>query len=210
MVIEFLGVPGSGKSTVARALRQRLQGRGQDVSTCFFTLPFPWRERVAVVCFVLVRPRFACQLLARVRDRRSLVAAASVARRERRRRDLGNPREVVIMDEGPANGVCMFAMAQGKDPYGFMDHITEPHLLVVLRTDPEQAAVRSQARILGEHGHRYPKARTAEELRLYAQHVDAVASRLSCEVVHESSHDGIAPLVTRLLTTIDALRGVPS
>ena len=210
MVIEFLGVPGSGKSTVARALRQRFERRGETVSTCFFTLPFPWQERMAVVAFLVIHPRFAFRLFARVRDFRSLVAAASVARRERRRQTLAATREIVIMDEGPTQGVCMLAIANGKDPYGLMDHITEPDLLLVLHADSLKASLRSHARTSGDNGHRYPQARTAEELRSYAHHIDAVVSRSRSNVVHESSDDGVPALVTRLVTTIDQLRGEAS
>jgi thymidylate kinase len=166
LIIEFTGLPGSGKSTAAEYLALELAKHGITVLTAR-DLSVPARlpllpgvqQHLALASSVVMRPRMAASLtLSLFRSTRSwfekwysfrhVVVTVTLLRRARRVTD---PSTLTVLDEGVCQRVFQaFVDAAGvADPRTvrrFLGDVPLPDVVVGLKVPPETALVRVRSR----------------------------------------------------------------
>jgi thymidylate kinase len=127
MLIEFLGVPGSGKSTLSHGLFERLEARGLAVDEPTYRLDRRPRRAARVMAklrcvsaFALAQPALAWSAMARVRASRQATwldfgkcafnwtLISALASRP-------GPRRLILLDQGFAQGLWSIAYAAQRD-----------------------------------------------------------------------------------------------
>lgn len=167
MIIEFTGLPGSGKSTAAEHLAVAATERGITVLTARDlsgpTPPYPFllglKHRLALTRTVITRPRMATALtLGLVRSTRSwfekwysfrhVVVTVTLLRRARRVTD---PNTLTVLHEGVCQRVFQafvdgFGVADRRTVQRFLRDVPLPDVVVALKVPPETALARVRSR----------------------------------------------------------------
>lgn len=166
MIIEFTGLPGSGKSTATEHLAVAATKHGITVLTArnlsrpaHFRLLLGLQHRLSLVWSVITRPRMAAALtLGLVRSTRSwfekwysfrhVIVTVTLLRRARRVTD---PSTLTVLDEGVCQRVFQaFVDAAGvADPrtvQRFLRDIPLPDVVIGLKVPPATALARVRAR----------------------------------------------------------------
>lgn len=144
MIVEFLGPPAAGKSTVAAAVAERMGVTFRDspgLKRADGTFVPVWPARRAAACHLLRQPMLAAALLSRLTSRKAANAASNLSRREGARRRLCDSK-LTLVSEGPLFGVAMMAALGARDPQRLVKRVTQPDVLIELRVDPKEAALR--------------------------------------------------------------------
>ena len=166
-----MGVPGSGKTTLAQEVAAALADAGVDVHLELLDV-FGGRDVLRTLKYLLVRPVLAWKLVRGLRGWRSFVTAGSLARRCRRADLLrgGHSKKIAILDEGPINGYGIWRMAGGHGSRVIPRRL-RPDLVVFVSVESAVAAPRTQARFDLGDARRRSSVRTWQELEEFAVHL---------------------------------------
>ena len=198
MIVEFIGVPGVGKTTIIAQLRECLSQAGIP-TTCHHlgsaedvgVVADSWLQRNLVrVVRVASTSLLGVAAALRVRGKSTGADLLRLINREVKRRALkDDPSGVVLIDEGSLHKLCMLhADARVARPMGMARWVSNPDMCVVLESEPGTAAVRIRAR---SHPHKMVDRKTLADLQSYlTRYTDGVRlleRRLRCPVVHVST-----------------------
>ena len=197
MIVEFVGMPGSGKSTVATGLASLLEENGVDVLHSadgsaqpedLIALP-RYRRNVERVLTIASIPALAFPIAVRSTSRTRAAEMWRLVTRELRRRSLGDvSHELVILDEGPLHKLCtIYAEGDIPRPLDLLSRLTAPSLCIVLRLDADLAAERIHARTSHSPVDAKPHRELMAYLLRYQDFVDALLDRLPCPVISVDS-----------------------
>ena len=182
MLIEFVGLPGAGKTSLIEATRSQLGLRGLSARAEPIGL-FDRREALRALLFALVRPRLSVRLIRSLRTRRSVVLAGSLLRRERIAVRLSKGRGCTLVDEGPLHAIAMFAMAGAHDAIAVVNAVTMPAVAVMVVIEPRLAAARTRLRYERGETNRLTSVWTHEELERFEKHVNEMLPYLRCPIL---------------------------
>lgn len=176
VIIEFTGLPGSGKSTAADHLAVAAAQRGMTVLTARDlsgpSSPFPFlpglQHRLALARSVITRPRMAAALtLGLVSSTRSwfekwysfrhVVVTVTLLRRARRVTD---PNTLTVLHEGVCQRVFQAfvdgrGVADRRTVQRFLRDVPLPDVIVGLKVPPETALARVRSRGHGDLSDRF-------------------------------------------------------
>lgn len=147
--IEFVGVPGAGKSTVAKLVSE---GLGIPLRTIDYHHGVGWRDRVLALSR---HPRLSAGLGGIwVRDprRQSFSWLINVARRAATAADIEGG---AVIDEGVLHGLCSTALRVRPDVLHLVRHVPLPDVVVKFELPHEVAhrRTRGSARFISSLGH---------------------------------------------------------
>lgn len=141
MIVEFVGINGAGKTTVARAVAQAI-----DLPLHENTTARPrgsaarWLSRAVDLAAV---PGLGFRCTARIRGGESAIVLSRLCRYERARRSLQSG----LFEEGPIQGLSIVAARDPGAVY-LASYVTSPDLVVHVNTPPEVALQRIRKRDL--------------------------------------------------------------
>ena len=197
MIIEFIGMPGSGKTTIAVGLASLLEEDGVDVlhnadgsaqPEDLIALP-RYRRNIQRVLTIASLPALALSVAVRSTSRARAAEMWRLVTRELRHRSLRDvSHELVILDEGSLHKLCtMYAEGDLPRPLDLLSRLTAPSLCIVLRLDVNVAVERIHARTSHSPVDAKPNDELMVYLRRYRDCEDALIDRLSCPVVSVDS-----------------------
>lgn len=206
MIVEFVGVPGAGKTTVARLLGAAIQEDGGRAAVHFSpglrhsdgSVVGLREARLAAAAQILRRPALG-GLAFRARKRRHVNLIANLAPREGFVMGLPCDGSTHILDEGPLHGVVMAEYRGLRVSRRLLSRLHKADLAIVLRVDLAEAARRTSERVLGDDAHWYTGPHSVAGLRRYEQAVHAVMSRAAIDRVEVDSADAADKLARRLV-----------
>lgn len=219
-VVEFVGAPGAGKTTlvlqVAAALRAQgfacrpVQGHNRDEPG---TLPRGRLPRAAVRLGRLTRtPGMSLRCLPHVCSRAAGLDLLRLQRREALRRTLRSPSRrdhvdasyVVLLDEGCLHKVMLMA-AQGRAarPGALARSVTQPDLCVLVDAGVDTAMERIRGRPVTTPVDRLADEALSTCLERYRRACTSVLRELRCPVVRvDALGDGVAASVADAVTRL--------
>lgn len=213
-VIEFIGMPGSGKTSLARNLAAELEKRqlrillnaeGSAEHHEIVDLP-RYRRHVRRLATLLSHPGLGVAVAKRSTSRRTAAELWRLATREWRRKSLDKSNEtVVVFDEGPLHKLCMlYAEGQVSRPEGLLRHLTLPTLCVALDIDVVSAIARIRQRAPTSPVDSKDQEDLTNYLSRYAEFQTAIIDQLRCPVVTvDSSARGPVSVVCDVLSSLD-------
>ncbi len=182
MLIEFVGLPGAGKTRLIEATRSQLGRRGLSVRAEPIGL-FDRREALRALLFALVRPRLSVRLIRSLRTKRSVVLAGSLLRRERIAVRFSKGGDCILVDEGPLHSIALLAMAGAHDATALVNAVTVPVVAVLVVTEPRLAAERTLRRYERGETNRLTSVWTHEQLVRFEKYVNELLPHLRCPIL---------------------------
>lgn len=201
-VIEFIGMPGSGKTTAATGLASLLRNQGANVLMEadgseppgeLITMP-RYRRNIERVRMAASIPRLALSAALRSTSRARAAEMSRLITREWRRRRLHHtPNDLIILDEGSLHKLCIvFAEGEVADPLNLLSTLMPPSLCIVLRIEVELAAERVRGRPPMSPVESKLEGELIRYLSQYRECEDALIERLPCPVILlDSSRDDV-------------------
>lgn len=213
-VIEFIGMPGSGKTRMARNLAAELESRqirvllnaeGSAQPHDIVDLP-RYRRHVRRLAALLSDPGLAVGIVKRSTNRQTAAELWRLATREWRRQSLDRSNEaVVVLDEGPLHKLCMLhAEGQVTRPEGLLQHLTLPTLCVALDIDVVSAIARIRQRAPTSPVDSKDEEDLTRYLKRYAEFQAEIIELLRCPIVTvDSSATGPVSVIRDVLSSLD-------
>lgn len=210
VVVEFIGKPGSGKTTAALELISRVADEGIDVvhndegSTQTEALLETSRLKRNLNRFASIasRPVLAVSLAARSTSRPKAAEMWRLATRELRVRKLASiAHDLVVVDEGPLHKLCtIYAEDSVARPLGLLGRLTLPTVCFDLRVDAQVAMERIRGRASGSPVDLKADSELIAYLRRYQECEDVILARHEGKVlsVDAAGPDVVAPMVHAL------------
>lgn len=174
--VEFIGVPASGKTSIARELTTALQTRGLDAAFASPHRDLEPRARQAAI----KAPKLALHALLRSRDASDLRASGMIVRRAAYARNARNRARWLILDQGPLWHVAASHGQGSKRMLPLRSHITLPDLLVWVDVDSAVAAQRSRDRAAQDQAGEYPEQISEETANAIRQGVTELLPLIPC------------------------------
>lgn len=144
MILEFVGIPGAGKSALAQQIVSVRSGLSLHVGI----RPRPvgrkrrWLSRIADLGAV---PSVGIACLPLIRNRETAILAARLCRYQRFRRSLHGARGVHVLEEGPLLGLSAFTSVQ-PSALQLLRRIAVPDIAIAVVVRPETALGRIRQR----------------------------------------------------------------
>lgn len=182
MLVEFVGLPGAGKTRLVEATQRHLRLRGMSATAAPIGL-FDRSEVLRAGLYALVRPGLSVRLIRSLRTRRSVVLAGSLLRRERIAARFARDGRCVLVDEGPLHAIALFAMAGAEDAVALVSAVTLPVVVVLVVTDARLAAERTRLRHERGETDRLTSVWTHEQLERFEAHLLELLPRLRCPIL---------------------------
>ncbi len=189
MIIEFTGIPGSGKSYISRLLGEKLQEAGEKVSEPSRiighapALPRMTFKLLYTIHFILLHPLLASRLVSSIIRSgqrspsdliKSLVNILFLLGLVNRHR---NSRGIVLLDQGLVQGLASVAYGASDElPFVFLEMVPLPDALIRVRVSLDVAVSRLSTRKTGG-GSRVEKA-PEDELKRFGAVLENVEARV--------------------------------
>lgn len=201
MIVEFVGIPGAGKSTAAQRTADLIESRGVPPPEIvnLWSHPMTAAQRFrATWC----NARLALMLAARVRKRHDVSAVNRQIGREWLMCRLDSP---ALMESGPVHVASLTAGALDLSPKVLCARVTPPDVVVDLRLSPtvamERNAVQRKSRRIMMSG---DESEVRTKLLEAQREVDAVMDCMDVNRVifdvEAMSADDVAEAVARLIS----------
>lgn len=204
MIVEFVGAPGSGKTTLIPAVHDELTRYGLEPRIADLDRVDGPRTRPGVAAtwlsLLLANPRLTGRLLSLVhRDRRRVVSRRllAVALRDRKVRRLGRSQAITLVDEGPFHRL-LWAYSFYADPRDVVrggSGIMMPDVFVVVDVNPEEALNRLAGRAKGSKLLDEPSDAAFIMINRYRQDVDLLLESVDVAIVRSGVASEIAKAI---------------
>lgn len=215
MIVEFLGAPGAGKSTLTGEVLDELRRRGVRATSVAGhnrdgeDLDRRWRPTRLLVrtARLVATPRLTLSSLSRLDGRAAGLELMRLQRREAFRRQLDEPDGVLLLDEGPLHKVTMMVTTgRVRRALALADVVSEPDLCVALDVDVETARDRIRSRPPTCNLDFADDATIERYVARYLVAYEQVMARMSCRILRVDACSKEA--VSRIVSDI-AEEGVP-